>query len=177
MNAPIDQDTSRLTLTLADTIATTALATGRDANLQPLTVVVLDAGGHLVCAKREDGSGILRFEIAFGKAWGALGMGRASRELEQVSLQRPGFMTALAAVSAGRLVPVAGGVLVRNARAEVIGAVGVSGDTSDADERCAIAGILAVGLASIPPCPPAAPRYLWYMRIAACCSRPAAGPT
>jgi uncharacterized protein GlcG (DUF336 family) len=155
MNAPIDQDTSRLTLTLADTIAAVALATGREANLQPLTVVVLDAGGHLVCAKREDGAGILRFEIAFGKAWGALGMGRASRELEQVSLQRPVFMTTLAAVSTGRLVPVAGGVLVRNARAEVIGAVGVSGDTSDADERCAIAGIHAAGLASIPSAPPA----------------------
>lgn len=139
-----------LTLAAADAIVAKALATARERNLQPLTVAVLDSGGHLVCCKREDGSGILRFEIAFGKAWGALGMGRASRELEQMSLQRPVFVTTLATVAGGRFVPVPGGVLVTSENGSVLGAVGVSGDTSDADEDCAIAGIRAAGFLSVP---------------------------
>ena len=122
-----------------------ALAAGRARGLMPLSVAMLDAGGHLIAFKREDGAGILRFDIAFGKAWGALGMGFGSRELASRASANPMFMAALSAASAGRLVPVPGGVLVLSDGA-VIGAVGISGDVSDADEACAEAGIAAAGL-------------------------------
>ena len=134
-----------MTLARATTIADAALAMGRQHKLLPLSVAVLDAGGHLVAFKREDGSGILRFDIAFGKAWGALGMGFGSRELFNRAPANPTFMAALSVVSAGRLVPVPGGVLVLKDGA-VIGAVGISGDNSDNDETCAMAGIAAAGL-------------------------------
>jgi len=143
-----------LTLAQASTIVDVALKTGRDAKYQPLTVAVLDAGGHLVAFKREDKSGILRFDIAFGKAWGALGMGFGSRALAGRAAKQQMFYTTLAAVSDGRLVPVPGGVLIRDQAGEVIGAVGISGDTSDNDEKCAIAGIEA---ASLKPDPGADP--------------------
>jgi uncharacterized protein GlcG (DUF336 family) len=135
-----------LTLAQASTILDTALKKGRDTSCAPLTVAVLDAGGHLVAFKREDRSGILRFDIAYGKAWGALGMGFGSRTLFERSANTPMFFTALAAASQGRLVPNPGGVLIRDASGDVIGAVGISGDTSDKDEACAIAGIEAAGL-------------------------------
>jgi uncharacterized protein GlcG (DUF336 family) len=109
-------------------------------------VVVLDAGGHPVALKREDRSGIMRVEIATGKAWGGLGMGFGSRELFERSSKQPMFITAIAAVSQGRLVPVPGGVIIRGAGGDIVGAVGISGDTSDNDEICAIAGIEAAGL-------------------------------
>ena len=149
MSTPSIDTPEQLTLESANVIVDAALAAARRSGLQPMTVVALDAGGHVVCCKREDGSGILRFEIAFGKAWGALGMGRSSRDLEQMSIQRPVFVTTLASAAAGRLVPVAGGVLVVSAN-RVVGAIGVSGDTSDADERCAIEGIGVAGYDSIP---------------------------
>jgi uncharacterized protein GlcG (DUF336 family) len=97
----------------------------------------------------------LRFEVAFGKAWGALGLGRPSRGYEQVAKERPWFINSLVGASDGRLVPVAGGVLVKSAAGGIIGAVGISGDTSDNDEVCAIKGIQAVGLISEPELPPA----------------------
>jgi uncharacterized protein GlcG (DUF336 family) len=138
-----------LTLAQASTILDTALKTGREKNFQPLTVAVLDAGGHLVAFKREDKSGILRFDIAFGKAWGALGMGFGSRELSERGQKNPTFFTILATVSGGRLVPVPGGVLIKDDSGAVLGAVGISGDTSDKDEVAAIAGIEAVGLKAV----------------------------
>jgi uncharacterized protein GlcG (DUF336 family) len=144
---------AKLSLQQASTIVDTALARGREASMAPLTVTVLDAGGHLVCLKREDGSGILRVEIASGKAWGALGMGQSSRALRDRLTDRPTFVTALTAASSGRLVPVPGGVLIRDAGAEIVGAVGISGDTSDKDEYCAIAGVKAAGLRPDPPEP------------------------
>lgn len=132
-----------LTLHFADTLIDAALKKGRELKLAPLTVAVLDAGGHLVALKREDHSGIIRAEIASGKAYGALGMGFDSRELGERSQKMPVFFGALAAASGGRMVPVAGGVLIRDADNHVIGAVGISGDTSDNDEVCALAGIAA----------------------------------
>lgn len=144
---------SALTLAQAETIATAALAKGRAMSFQPLTVVVLDAGGHMVVVKREDGSGIVRVEIARGKAWGALGMGLGSRNLFGRAAKMPAFFTAVAAASEGRMVPVPGGVLVRDGGAAVIGAVGISGDTSDNDEICCIAGIEAAGLTADPGAP------------------------
>jgi len=138
-----------VTLAQASTIVDTALKKGRDTNCAPLTVAVLDAGGHLVAFKREDKSGILRFDIAYGKAWGALGMGFGSRELADRAAKNPLFFGVLANVSQGRLVPVPGGVLIKDAAGAVLGAVGISGDTSDKDEVCAVAGIEAAGLKAV----------------------------
>lgn len=139
---------TRLTLAHASTIVDTALAKARELSLQPMTVVVLDAGGHIVALKREDSSGILRVEIATGKAWGALSIGSGSRVLADRVTSGVGgaaFVNAIAAASGGRVVPVAGGVLVKDGT-EIIGAVGVSGDLSDKDETCAVAGIVAASL-------------------------------
>jgi uncharacterized protein GlcG (DUF336 family) len=135
-----------VTLAQASTIVDVALKKGRETNCAPLTVSVLDPGGHLVAFKREDRSGILRPDIAMAKAWGALGMGFGTRELADRAQKMPMFVNALAAVSGGRMVPVPGGVLIKNQTGEVLGAVGISGDTSDKDEACAIAGIEAAGL-------------------------------
>ena len=139
-----------LTLEQASRIVDTALARGREHRMMRLTVAVLDAGGHLVALKREDGSGILRPQIALGKAWGALGMGFSSRLIRDRLTDRPTFVTALATVSEGRFVPVPGGVLIRAGDGEVVGAVGISGDTSDKDEYCAIEGVKATGLTPDP---------------------------
>ena len=135
-------------LAQASTIVDVALKKGRETNCAPLTVAVLDPGGHLVAFKREDRSGILRFDIAYGKAWGALGMGFGSRELGERADKNPLFFGVLATVSHGRLVPVPGGVLIKDANG-VLGAVGISGDTSDKDEVCAVAGIEAAGLKAV----------------------------
>jgi uncharacterized protein GlcG (DUF336 family) len=143
-----------LTLKAAAAIVDAALAAGREKSMMPLTVAVLDAGGHLVAFEREDGSGILRPQIAMGKAWGALGMGQSSRTLRDRLAERPNFVSALAAASDGRFVPVPGGVLIREGGA-VVGAVGISGDTSDKDEYCAVTGIRAAGLTPDPPEPAA----------------------
>ena len=144
---------SGLKLEQAKTIIREALDEGRRTDCAPLTVAVLDAGGHLKSFAREDGSGILRPEIASGKAWGALGMGFGSRTLlerAQSSKKSQIFFTALASVSDGRVVPVPGGVLIRDQDGEIVGAAGISGDTSEKDEACAIAGIEAAGLNADP---------------------------
>ena len=135
-----------LTLEQASTIVDVALRKGRETNCAPLTVAVLDAGGHLVAFKREDRSGIMRFDIAFGKAWGALGMGFPSRTLDERAEKYPTFFQTIAVVSQGRFVPAPGGVLIRDGGGNIIGAVGISGDSSDKDEVCAVAGIAAAGL-------------------------------
>jgi uncharacterized protein GlcG (DUF336 family) len=139
-----------VTLAQASTIVDVALKKARDSNLAPLTIAVLDAGGHLVAYKREDESGILRFDIAFGKAWGALGMGFGSRTLAGRAAKTPQFFTMLAAASGGRMITNPGGVLIRDGSGNIIGACGVSGDTSDKDEMCAISGIEAAGLKADP---------------------------
>ena len=139
-----------ITLAQAAIIVDAALKKGRETNCAPLSVAVLDAGGHLVAFKREDKSGILRFDVAFGKAWGALGMGLGSRTLFERAAATPQFFTMLAAASGGRIVTNPGGVLIRDAGGDVIGAVGISGDTSDKDEVCAVAGVEAAGLKADP---------------------------
>jgi len=136
----------KLTLELAVRVIDGALTRASELTCAPLTVVVLDAGGHDIALKRQDGSGILRVDIARGKAWGALGMGLSSRELGERAQKVPHFFGALASVSQGRLVPVAGGVLIHDEERNVIGAVGISGDTSDRDEDCALSGVAAAGL-------------------------------
>ena len=139
-----------VTLAQASTIVDVALKKARDSNLAPLTVAVLDSGGHLVAFKREDKSGILRFDIAYGKAWGALGMGFGSRTLAGRAAKTPQFFTMLAAASHGRMVTNPGGVLIKDASGTIVGACGISGDTSDKDEMCAVAGIEAAGLKADP---------------------------
>jgi len=139
-----------LKLQQASAIMDVALAEARKRNLAPLAVAVLDAGGHLIAFKREDGAGIVRFEIAYGKAWGALGMGFGTRELAERAAKSPTFVAALSSLSQGRMVPSPGGVLIQGADQEVIGAVGITGDTGDNDEVCAITGIESVGLSAIP---------------------------
>jgi uncharacterized protein GlcG (DUF336 family) len=137
---------AKLTLAAASTIVDTALAEGRARGYQPLTVAVLDAGGHLVALKREDKSSLLRPQIATAKAWGVLGMGFGGRELERRAQRVPIFFNVLSDLSDGRMVPVPGGVLIRDAGGEIIGSVGISGDASGNDELCAVAGIKAAGL-------------------------------
>ncbi len=136
---------TKLTLAAANTIIEHAFAKAMELNLKPLGVSVLDAGGHLVAFQRQDGASFLSHEIASGKAFGALAVGMGSRRLEAFAKERPHLFTGLSGVSGGRVVPVAGGVLVRDADGGIIGAVGISGDTSDNDEAAAIAGIEAAG--------------------------------
>ncbi len=136
----------KLTLAEAETIIDAALARGRELELGKLSVVVLDDGGHQIAMKREDGSEFMRPLIANAKAWGALGMGLPSRLLHERAKTLPVFMGALSELSGGRLVALPGGVIVRDADGQVLGAVGVSGDVSEPDEVCAVAGVEAAGL-------------------------------
>lgn len=135
-----------LPLEQASAIVEEALSVGRKEQMLPLTVVVLDAGGHMVALKREDGSGIFRVEVANAKAYGALGMGVSTRLMGQRLADRPVFAAALNGLSDGQWVPVPGGVLIRNAQNQVIGSVGISGDTSDRDEFAAINAVKAANL-------------------------------
>jgi uncharacterized protein GlcG (DUF336 family) len=138
-----------LTLAQASSIIDVALATAHERQFAPLAVAVLDIGGHLIAFKREDGAGFARFDIAFGKAWGALGMGFGTRELAERASRFPTFVAAIASATQGRMVPSPGGVLIVGVGDEVVGAVGISGDTGDNDEVCAVAGIAAVGLRAL----------------------------
>jgi uncharacterized protein GlcG (DUF336 family) len=133
-------------LETAKSITSGARAAAKEHGLRPLTVVVLDAGGHVVTVEREDGASNNRFEIAFGKAYGALALGMGSRALMARAEQQPYFIASATAAVGGRMVPVPGGVLVKDGSGTVIGCVGVSGDTSDNDELAAIAGIESVSL-------------------------------
>jgi uncharacterized protein GlcG (DUF336 family) len=141
---------AELSLQQATTIVEASLRKGRETGCAPLAVAVLDAGGHLKAFAREDGAGIIRPQIAVGKAWGALGMGAGSRTFARRVAEQPqqqAFFAALNAMSDGRVVPAPGGVLIREgAGGAVIGAVGISGDVSDKDEACAVAGIAAANL-------------------------------
>lgn len=135
-----------LNLAAARTIISAAQAKGTELGLKPLTVTVLDAGGHLVAMERQDGSSILRPDIAFGKAYGALAVGTGTRWLDANAKTRAHFVDALNGVAGGRIVPVAGGVVIKSDDGAVLGAVGITGDTSDNDEAAALAGIEAAGL-------------------------------
>ncbi|MCL7940375.1 heme-binding protein [Halomonas sp. ATCH28] len=123
-----------------------AFALARKQGMEPLTVVVLDGGGHVVAAEREDGCAPLRFPVAQGKAFAALGNGIASGVVGERNIERPAFLASVAAASGGHFVPVPGGVLILDDDARVIGAVGASGASSGEDEAASIAGIAAAGL-------------------------------
>ena len=141
---------SSLTLAAAAQIVDKAIASRLQEGVLPLAVAVLDAGGHLVAFKREDGCGVLRYDIAVGKAAAALGMGMSTRLIRDRLAARPAFISALAAAADGRFIPTPGGVLILDAAGTAIGAIGISGDASDKDEYCAIAAIRATGLGSEP---------------------------
>lgn len=134
-----------LSLDAASQIVDEALRQGRSRNFQPLTVVVLDAAGVVKALKRDDGASLMRPEICIGKAWGALALGFGGRELARRAEKMPGFMNAASDLAGGRMVPVAGGVLVKDGTGVIVGAVGITGDTSDNDELCAVEAIKAAG--------------------------------
>ena len=142
---------SSLDLATATGITEAVLQLRQQHKLLPLAIVVLDAGGNTVSFRREDGCGVLRHDIARGKAWGALGMGMATRQIRDRLSNRPTFQAALSAAADGRFIPTPGGVLILNAQGMAIGAVGISGDASDKDEFCAIVAIKMGGLQPEPP--------------------------
>jgi len=135
-----------LDLATASRIVDAALAKGRAMKFQPLTVVVLDDSGTMKAMQREDGASLMRPDIALGKAWGCLGFGTGNRVIVARAQSTPGFIDSLMAMSGGRVVPSPGGVLVKDKSGRILGAVGITGDTGDNDEICAVAGIQAAGL-------------------------------
>lgn len=138
-----------LDLDTARTIVAGARAHAAEAGFKPLTVVVLDAGGHVLSVEREDGSSNKRFEIAYGKAHGAVSLGMGSRALMARAEQQHYFIAAATSAIGGSLVPVPGGVLVHDADGILLGAAGISGESSDNDEAAAVAGVEAAGLTAV----------------------------
>ncbi|VVP47259.1 GlcG/HbpS family heme-binding protein [Pseudomonas fluorescens] len=137
---------SALTLKVAVNLVNEAISAGRGINAAPLTIAVLDSGGHLIALQREDGASLLRPQIAIGKAWGAIALGKGSRLLAVDAQQRPAFFAALNSMGQGSVVPAPGGVLIRDQAGEVLGAIGISGDLSDVDEQVAIKAVQALDL-------------------------------
>ena len=135
-----------ISLALARTIISAAWAKGQSAQMKPLSVVVLDAGGHPVAFERADGASPGRFAIAHGKAHGCVMLGLPGSAIQSRGEQQPTFISAMNGLFGGAFVPVKGGVLVRDALGVVLGAVGITGDTSDNDAIAAVAGIQAAGL-------------------------------
>jgi len=137
---------SRITLVQANSIVAAALAKGAELGLKPLSVAILDSGGHLLAFQRADGSSMLRPQIAMAKASGALALGISSRKIAEMAAERPSFVASLGSIAPQGVVPAAGGIVVIDGDGAVIGAVGITGDTSDNDELCALAGIAVAGL-------------------------------
>jgi uncharacterized protein GlcG (DUF336 family) len=136
----------QLDLEHANKIIEHARRRAREMRIKPLTIVVLDTGGHLVAAQREDGASMFRFDIARGKAWGAVAMGVSSRALARRAKENPNFLTTLAATAHGRFLPQPGAVLIRNQDGEILGAAGASGATGEEDETVCGFGIEQAGL-------------------------------
>lgn len=136
----------RIDLAQANAMIEAALGKGAELALKPLTVVVLDAGGHMIACQRQDGASNMRVKLATGKAAGALALGVSSRTIGDMALERPHFIASVDTMAEGGMVPAAGGVIACDAAGTVVGAIGITGDTSDNDEACALAGIAAVGL-------------------------------
>jgi uncharacterized protein GlcG (DUF336 family) len=137
---------SLLSLKQAEVIIDKALEKGRQMKLPALAVVVLDESGHVKAVKREDGASMFRVDVGQGKAWGAVAMGCSSRALANRAKQNPNFFLTLAATSQGKFLPQQGGVLIRDAAGNVVGAVGISGASGDEDELCGAFGVEQAGL-------------------------------
>ena len=136
----------RLALTQANALIDAAFAKGAELGLKPLTVTIHDPGGHLIACQRQDGASNMRVKLAGGKASGALALGVSSRTFGDMAVDRPHFIASVDMMSEGGMVPAAGGVIVCDAGGQVVGAIGVTGDTSDNDEACALAAIESQGL-------------------------------
>lgn len=139
---------SRITLAQANAIIEASFAKGRELGLKPLATIVVDAGGHDIAVQRQDGASILRPQIARAKASGALGLGMSSRKIGEIAAERPTFVATLGGIAPLGALPAAGGLIVVDTAGSPLGAVGVTGDTSDNDELCAMAGIIAAGLSA-----------------------------
>jgi uncharacterized protein GlcG (DUF336 family) len=135
---------TNISLSMAQIAIDASIAEARRLNLKPITVAILDAGGHLVALARENASSNLRPKIAIAKASGALALGVSSRNIGEMALERPAFISAASTLASEGLIPAAGGLLIQGGAGNVIGAIGVTGDTSDNDELCALAGIAAL---------------------------------
>ncbi|MFA7603633.1 MAG: heme-binding protein [Novosphingobium sp.] len=135
-----------ITLDTANTLIAAIFAEGQAKGLKPLSAVVTDAGGHVIAFQRQDGASSGRFRIALGKASGALFLGISSRKVQEMAAERPTFLGSLTPIAPDGIVPAAGGLLIYDAEGTLLGAVGVTGDTSDNDEAAAAVGISAVGL-------------------------------
>ena len=135
-----------LTLDVARKILDACLAKVNELKLKPMAITVLDARGCVKASLAQDGTSLMRGEVAHGKAYGALAMGLGSRALFKRAEEQPFFIDAVNTMARGALIPVPGGVLINDASGSLLGAVGISGDTSDNDEICAVAGIEAAGL-------------------------------
>ena len=136
----------RLNLAQSNALIDAAFAKGAELGLKPLTVTIHDPGGHLIACQRQDGASNLRVKLAGGKASGALALGVSSRTIGDMAVDRPHFIASVDMMSEGGMVPAAGGVIVCDAGGQVVGAIGVTGDTSDNDEACALAAIESQGL-------------------------------
>ena len=139
---------SRLTLKQANTIIERALDKAREMKIRPLAVVVLDDAGNVKAAQREDGASMFRFDVAQGKAWASVAMGASSRALLKRAKDNPNFFITLAATAKGKFLPQTGGVLIKDAKGEILGAAGASGGTGEEDEAACVEGIEAAGLAA-----------------------------
>lgn len=137
---------THISLAQANRIIAAAFAKGEALGLKPLTVVVMDTGGHAIALQRQDGASTLRPQIASGKAGGALALGVSSRVIADMAAERPSFIASLGPIAPHGIIPAAGGVIVLDEAGTIIGAVGITGDTSDNDELCTVAGIEAAGL-------------------------------
>ncbi|WP_435259422.1 GlcG/HbpS family heme-binding protein [Thioclava sp. FR2] len=135
-----------ISLRKARKIISTALVKGQEMGLKPLSVVVVDAGGHTIAFERQDGASPGRYAIAHGKANGCVMLGLPGSAIQTRADAQAYFVGALNGLYGGDFVPVQGGVLVKDAKGNTLGAVGVTGDTSENDAAVAVAGIEAAGL-------------------------------
>jgi uncharacterized protein GlcG (DUF336 family) len=143
---------SIVTMAQADIIMNAVIARGAELNCRPISVIVVEPGCKVKAFKKEDGASMIRFEMAFGKAYAALSLGRSSKLVRERAVERPIFMRYVIAASEEQVFPEGGGMLIRDDNGEVIGAVGVTGDTEDRDEELAIHGIHAAGLKTDEDC-------------------------
>ena len=139
----------RLSLDHANALMNAALAKGAQLGLKPLTVTIHDPGGHLIACQRQDGASTMRVKLASGKACGALALGVSSRKIGEMAVERPHFIASVDTMAEGGMVPAAGGVIVAGEEGTILGAIGVTGDTSDNDEACALAAIEVMGLRAL----------------------------
>lgn len=143
---------SIVTMAQADIIMNAVIARGAELDCRPISVIVVEPGCKVKAFKKEDGASMIRFEMAYGKAYAALSLGRSSKQVRERAVERPIFMRYVIAASEEQIFPEGGGMLIRDADGEVIGAVGVTGDTEDRDEELAIHGIHAAGLKTDEDC-------------------------